>query len=61
MVLDDVYKIRVEELIGEFPIWGLSIYHMIYDKKVFDPLDGRNNTLANHSSHPSRDKTLQRF
>ena len=53
-------KIRIEELIGEFPIRGLSLYDFIYNKKILDSLDGSNQTLANHPSHPARYETLQR-
>ena len=34
-----MFKIREEELIGEFPIRGLSIYDIIYNKEIFDSLD----------------------
>ena len=54
-------KISDEEAIGELPIGGLSRYRRVYDKKIFDPFNGRNHSFADHTCNATGEKAAQRF
>jgi hypothetical protein len=52
-------KISDKEAIGELPIGGLSRYRRVYDKKIFDPLYGCDDSFTNDTCDATREKAAQ--
>jgi hypothetical protein len=58
---NDMKEVRIEKLIGESSVRGLSWYWKEYDEEILHSLDRCNYGFTYNSSYSSWDKTFYRF
>lgn len=61
MFVDYMQKISEEKAIAELSIRGLSRYRRVYDKKILDPFDRRDDSFADNTRDTTREEAAQRL